>query len=388
MFKKILLSTLAVLLCAVPTFALAAGKIEMGDFYRARNITAGGEFTDPAAATCSQTVQFRARIHNPGPDPLENVTAVATPLSTAEGTSFTSQITLSASNQGNQDPVSDTATVNLDQPGRISYIAGSTELLGQDGGVIRSLGDSIFTSGVNIGSVGVSTMQKRFIQFRAAVDCAPVPPTPEASYVCDRLNIQKLSRINFQFTTDYSLENATYKNVTYQVDGQSHVVTNQNTRYTYQTDVVGKHEVTAYVTVDTAGGVKTTNLCRGEFTVDEVPPTPPEKCTVPGKEDLDADDPNCKPDDPTPEPDKCKVAGKEDLDADDPNCKPDKPISPVVPTNPTNPSGGGGSASGKGTYTPNALPETGAELGGVAGIGSLVTAGAYYIQSRRRLSRM
>lgn len=44
---------------------------------------------------------------------------------------------------------------------------------------------------------------------------------------------------------------------------------------------------------------------------------PPKMCTIPGKENLRADDPNCKP---TP---KCAVPGKENLPANDPRCVPD-----------------------------------------------------------------
>ncbi|MCL2869873.1 DUF11 domain-containing protein [Candidatus Saccharibacteria bacterium] len=108
-----------------------------------------------------------------------------------------------------------------------------------------------------------------------------------------------------------------------------------------------------------------------------------DKCTVPGQEDLDADDPNCKEamctidgketlaaDDPdckeTP-PEKCEVPGKTDLDKDDPNCK-ETPTTPVTPS------------------TPGNLPTTGPTdtISAVLGTGSLTTSAGYFIASKRR----
>lgn len=50
-------------------------------------------------------------------------------------------------------------------------------------------------------------------------------------------------------------------------------------------------------------------------------PTQPEKCTIPGKENLLKTDPNCKIT-TVVTPVKCAVPGKENLPKDDPNCKP------------------------------------------------------------------
>jgi len=76
-------------------------------------------------------------------------------------------------------------------------------------------------------------------------------------------------------------------------------------------------------------------------------------CDIPGFEHLPANDPNCK--EVTKE--KCKTPGKEHLEKDDPNC-----------------------------YD---LPVTGAGeiLVGAIGIGSVATAAAYYVASRRQLKK-
>lgn len=158
--------------------AVAAGQIEGGDIYRVKNVTKNVDFTDPASATCGDTVQFKVRVHNPGPDALTNVNVKAT-LPSAAATSHSSTVTVSSEN-ANPTSRTDTAGVNLDKAGKLSYVNGSTELLDAHNSKLSTLGDTILSSGVNIGIVGVSTEQKRFVQFQATVVCETTPVTPTA----------------------------------------------------------------------------------------------------------------------------------------------------------------------------------------------------------------
>jgi LPXTG-motif cell wall-anchored protein/uncharacterized repeat protein (TIGR01451 family) len=167
----------AVVLFASSTFAAAAGQIEGGDIYRVRNVTTSGEFTDPTSGTCGNTFQFKVRVHNPGPDALTNVNVKAT-LSGETAKSHSSQVTITASN-ANPSTTTDTAGVNLDKAAKLNYISGSTELLDANGAKLQTLGNTILTSGVNIGTVGVSTQQKRFVQFSVKADC----PTTEVKNI-------------------------------------------------------------------------------------------------------------------------------------------------------------------------------------------------------------
>lgn len=191
--KKLLSLALGAIMVPVVTLstvhAAAPGQIEGGDIYRVKNVTKGTDFSDPIAATCGDTVQFKVRIHNPGPSPIDNVKVVAT-LPSASATQHVSRVTVSAPNA---EPLStsDTATVNLDKAGTLSYIAGSTELLGAHNDKISTLSDAITGAGVNIGNVGVSIEQKRFVQFQAKVDC----PAPKQVRVCD-LTTKKIITIN------------------------------------------------------------------------------------------------------------------------------------------------------------------------------------------------
>lgn len=152
-------------------FAAGMGQIEGGDIYRVRNVTKNNDFVNTINATCGETVQFKVRIHNPGPSKIDNVKVVAT-LPNAAGTTFESRVTVSAPNA---DPLStsDTAKVVTDKTATMSYVNGSTELLAAHNGTkIRTLGDTITTTGVTIPEgVGVSVDEKRFVQFSAKVNC-------------------------------------------------------------------------------------------------------------------------------------------------------------------------------------------------------------------------
>ncbi len=183
----------ALVLITGVALAAPAGQIEGGDIYRVRNVSTGGEFTDPASGTCNNTFQFKVRVHNPGPDALTNVNVKAT-LPSGEATSHSSKVTISASN-ANPPTNSDTAGVNLDKAGKLSYIAGSTELLDANGSKLSTLGDTILTSGVDIGTVGVSIQQKRFVQFSTKVDCPEQPPKPPVTISVCELATKKIVTI-------------------------------------------------------------------------------------------------------------------------------------------------------------------------------------------------
>lgn len=178
--KKSLLSIVgifsAVVILAGAVMAAPTGQIEGGDIYRVRNVSTNGAFTDPATGTCDNTFQFKVRIHNPGPDALTSVNVKAT-LPTAVAISHSSQVTVTASN-ANPASTSDTAGVTLDKAAALNYIAGSTELLDANGAKLQTMPDTIFTSGVSIETVGVSTQQKRFVQFSVKTVCPSTPVTP------------------------------------------------------------------------------------------------------------------------------------------------------------------------------------------------------------------
>jgi uncharacterized repeat protein (TIGR01451 family) len=180
-------STIAAGLAVVPVLGFAApvfaatnpGQIESGNIYRVRNVTAtpspSAPFADTVSASCGDTVQFRVRVHNSGPEALTNVKVAAT-LDGNSATSHGSKVTVSADNNLHDAVVTDTAGVSTDKATKISYVTGSTELLGYSATagqspVLGPLPDGIVAGGVNMGTVGPLTPDTESVQFKAKLTC-------------------------------------------------------------------------------------------------------------------------------------------------------------------------------------------------------------------------
>lgn len=187
---KARITTLAAAILAVPVIALGnqvsamgEGQIERGDIYYAKNLSNGGDFNDPISADKCDVLQYKVRMHNPGAKPVTNVN-VKVNLPSGESTKNVSTATISAQNAF-PATVSDTATVNLSSSQSISYISGSTQLLDWTNTVVQNLPDGITGGGVNIGTVGVSIHEVKYVQFKAKVscpkpeECTDNPATPE-----------------------------------------------------------------------------------------------------------------------------------------------------------------------------------------------------------------
>ena len=174
-----LVATVTIFIAGVvaPALAQVQPSIQGGDIYRVRNLTKGTGFMDPGSADKCDELQYRVRIHNGGPEQaLQNVVVKAVIPSNAS-TQNVSTVTVSASN-ASPGSTSDTATVNLSQSLRVTYVPGSSQLLNSSGGVISSIGDVTGGAGVNIGNVGVSLNETRFVQFKAKIDCPKPPEQP------------------------------------------------------------------------------------------------------------------------------------------------------------------------------------------------------------------
>lgn len=183
------LTKLAVALAATsaivfPSVAMAAGggQIEQGDIYRAKDLTTNSAFADNITAACGDTVAFRVRIHNGGPDTLTNVKVSAT-LNGASSTSHGSQVSLSADNNLHNAVVTANAGVNTSQATTATFVSGSTQLLNfslTPGGesVLRNLPDGILNGGINIGSIGPLTTDTEEVQFQVTLTCPTPTPTP------------------------------------------------------------------------------------------------------------------------------------------------------------------------------------------------------------------
>jgi hypothetical protein len=148
-----------------------------GDF-KVKNVTDGTSYMDPASADKCETVSYRARLHNPGPDQV--LTNVTVQVSVPQGTS-TKNVATAILRAENASPsnTSDTATLDLSSAQKLSYVNGTTQLLNSKGEVIKTLPDGITGAGVNIGTLGISLNEIKYVRFEMKVSCPEVPtPTP------------------------------------------------------------------------------------------------------------------------------------------------------------------------------------------------------------------
>jgi len=263
-----------VALSSSAVLAAAAGSIEGGDIYRVRNVTENGSFTDPVNADKCETVQFKVRIHNPGPDPLTGVTVKATLPSTAS-TSISSLVTVSAVN-ANPTSRTDTAGVNLPAAYAINYEVGSTQLLDPSNTVMQNLPDGIVGNGVSVpNGVGVSLGQIRFVQFSAKIAC---PEVPKYEFVCHGADVVQIDRTRFDFTAHADVQNATVNSYVFTVkDASNKVVDTQTVNtsalsavYHFNQSKVGTYTITAVIHTDK--GTTEVGKCEAGVTVTSTPP--------------------------------------------------------------------------------------------------------------------
>lgn len=270
------------LLVATPALATGQGQVEGGNIYRIKNVTQNIDFNDPQTANKCEVVQYRVRIHNPGPGVISNVNVKAT-LPATVATTNTSTVTISASNAFPQT-TSDSALLNLSSATSVTYMGSSTELLDANGSLIKALPDGIIGSGVNIGNVGVSINEKRFVQFKAKTGC---PEVPKPSYKCEALGVVKLSANKFEFTATATVTNTTVKSFVFTTKDSTGKVVSTKTvttsatsaKYVFESSVAGTYTTTAVV--QTADGDATSSNCVKSVTIEAVvppvtPPTEPE----------------------------------------------------------------------------------------------------------------
>lgn len=177
--KKFLLAaaiaTLPVL--SMGSTAFAAGAIGGGNIVTSKNVTTNSAFADVTNATCGDTVKIRAYVHNPGPDSLTGVRAKAE-LPAGSATTFSAKMTITASN-ANPASESDTTSIMSNKAATLNYVAGTAEYFDANGARLGSLSDSIVTTGADVpGGVDVSTLNARYVQLQAKLNCPTTPVTP------------------------------------------------------------------------------------------------------------------------------------------------------------------------------------------------------------------
>jgi uncharacterized repeat protein (TIGR01451 family)/LPXTG-motif cell wall-anchored protein len=253
-------------------------------------------------------------------------------------------------------------------PKNVTYVAGSTTLKNAANPAGKAVSDNLTNgTGINIGNYTAGS--NAYVKFSAkvaaekdlvcgtntlvnkasaqvgnetkddtATTVVPKECLPVVKYTCDSLSISRISKTEFTFTTAYTVENATFKNVTYIIRDAKGAEVERKTStaktLNYTQTVVGKYTVEAVITVSVNGQDKTISSanCKKEF---EVPATP-DYCPIPGKEYLPKDSKDCV-----------------------------------------------------NVETPPELPQTGAaeNIVAVIGLGALIASIAYYAASRRALNQ-
>lgn len=271
-------------------------------------------------------------------------------------------------------------------PANMQYVPGSTYLKNASNPTPKLVNDDLFTSkGLNIGNYDAGAVA--YVKFSAKVNsdkeafCKPTTLKnvarvetnngskedgadvtvkaqdckPVVKYTCDTLSIKVISRTEFQFSTKYTIENATFKNVVYVIkDASGKVVdtkTSTSSTLNYTQTTAGKYTVQATVTVSVNGQDKTvtSNGCKGAF---EVPKTPGD-ITV------------------------CELATKKIVTIKESAFDPAKYSKNLDDCKETPP------------VTPPELPKTGMgeNIVAILGLGALIASAAYYIASRRALNQ-
>lgn len=275
----------AIMVAASPVVS-AFGQISGGNIYKVRNVTANGSYTDPANASCGNTIQFRVHIHNPGPDVLVNTRVNAT-LPSGTVSNFSSTVTVRADNS-QPETTSDTASVNLSASASVAYLSGSTELLDINGNLVNNLPDGVTQSGVVLPSnVNVSGDNSRFVQFKAKISC---PEVPKSKFECKALDVNQIDRTRFDFTARAHVENSVVQSYTFTVKNSSGATVDTQTVntsslsavYRFNQSVAGNYVVSVIVKTD-KGSTHASSICTKQITVKEQPTTPTTPPVVQGK---------------------------------------------------------------------------------------------------------
>lgn len=184
------LAVVPALAFAVPAFAGSTGRLAGGDNYVAKNITKGGAYSDNTAATCNDTVQYSMQLSNTQFDTLDSVTLKVT-LPSQGGESTATATT----NLGGTTGTSDTTTVTLSGTNASqSLIPGTTTLYDGNGKALKTLPDTVATTGVNIGALEGSTTE--YVNFQVKVNC---PTPPKQIQVCDLSSLKVITIDEDQF---------------------------------------------------------------------------------------------------------------------------------------------------------------------------------------------
>ncbi len=285
----------------------------------------------PGCNEFSGYVTFKLRVDQPNFEVIKKV-------STDEGKTWSdsvkakpgSSVQYAISYQNTGTNQQDNVSVRDILPAGVTYTAGSTYIQNSTtNGQLKKASDGITTVGYNAGSY--QPKGNVFFKFSAKlpnedalkcgsntlVNTARVTTNagykedtatvivdreckPPVKYKCESLKIDTIDRTNFKFTTNYSVENATFKSVTYTIRNANGTVvstqTSTSNTLNYTQGTPGTYSVQAVVTVTVDGQDKVApGDCKGTFKVPEVPPTKITVCELATKKIVTIDEKDFDP---------------------------------------------------------------------------------------------
>jgi hypothetical protein len=272
-------AVLPIIAVASPVFAGSPGQLAQGSgLYVVKNLTQSGAYNSVINATCNDEVQYSMQLSNTDFSALNNVMLKATFPSNG-GTSTATATTELGGNTGAHDSV----IVNLGSGQTISYENGTTVLYDGSGHVIKTLGDTVTTSGVNVGTINGSTTE--YVNFKAKVSCPT--PTPEVKFACVELSVTQIDRTRYDFTAKASVQNANVTSYNFKTTNASGTVVDNTTVttnalsavYHFNQSTAGTYNVSAVVNTD--HGSTLASACAKQITVAAVPQVQSTTTTTP-----------------------------------------------------------------------------------------------------------
>jgi|SRR5579862_154064 len=175
-----LISKLATTLAVLPVLAISGQAFadsppQLGggaDVYVVKNLTQNGSYASIINANACEEVMYSIRLHNTAYSAFQDI-QVSVNLPSNSSTVNMSTAT-ATTNLGGNSGTSDTATVDLSSAQTIGYENGSAVLYDSNNNVIRTLPDTITSSGVDVGPLDGSTTE--FVKFKAKISCPSTPP--------------------------------------------------------------------------------------------------------------------------------------------------------------------------------------------------------------------
>ncbi len=261
---------------AAPALADSPGQLQGGTgVYVVKNVTKGSAYAPSTNAGTCDTLRYSIRLHNTSFGGFTNV-HVKVNLPSNSSTQNVSTVT-ATTNLGGTTGTTGTATVNMGSAQTIAFVAGSATLYNASGSVIKTLPDSLVTSGVDIGGLNGSTTE--FVNYDAKVNCPPVVQPPVFS--CDMLKVTQDSRTKFTFEASATANNgATISKYVFNFGDNTQVESTSNkVSHEYAKEGTYNVTVTVFVKVNGKDQAVTGDKCKASVTVKPTETTTPPATT-------------------------------------------------------------------------------------------------------------